>query len=78
MTGQAPLRMAPGSAEALAAGCACSPSENHQGRGNYRDGRSFSVKLSCPMHGRALHGQMSLFGPVSSARESGGSSEAAK
>jgi hypothetical protein len=48
--------MTPGSPEAVAAGCKCPASDNHHGKGDWRDGRTFSVSVACRIHGQTLGG----------------------
>lgn len=51
------MTTAPGSPEAIAAGCTCSPIDNNDGRGGRYDGMlCYWVRDDCPIHGNNAGG----------------------
>lgn len=42
---------APGSKEAIAKGCKCSPADNHNGKGWLGEPGVYTTRLDCPLHG---------------------------
>lgn len=54
--GAPPLVEAPGSAEAIDAGCSCPCIDNHHGHGRPSPdgGRAWITSDACPLHGAAL------------------------